>query len=246
MRIAVCDDDPLELQRVRKTAEQFAAPKPRETEITVDTFASGDALLFGMKKQGGFDLLILDIMMPGMNGIELAKEIRESGDNCRIIFLTSSPEYAVESYNVEAFFYLLKPWTEAKLASLIGRALLDLEENAGGSVIVKSRGKVTRLRHGAIRYIASDNHKVLFYLSDGGVADCSGRLDDFHDALLSDRRFVNCHKSYIVNMDHVMGISGKEFILTENTRIPISRSVYVQVKSIYLDYFFIKGNGRRS
>lgn len=246
MRIAVCDDDPFELQRIKGTVERLVARRQPGAESTVDAFASPDALLFSIEKQGGFDLMILDILMPGMNGIELAKEIRVSGEHCKIIFLTSTPEFAVDSYKVNAFYYLLKPWSEADLSSLIGRALLDLEDKIGNSVLVKGRGKLTRLMLGDIRYIESDNHTVRFYLRDGGAVDCFGSLTDFHDSLLSDKRFVNCHKSYIVNMDFVMGISGKEFVVAGNARIPISRNAYAKTKNTYFDYFFEKGNGRRS
>lgn len=246
MRIAVCDDDPFELQRIKGTIERFIAQKQPEAAITLDAFPSADTLLLSIEKQGGFDLMILDILMPGMSGIELAKEIRVSGENCKIIFLTSTPEFAVDSYKVNAYYYLLKPWSEADLYSLIGRALLDQTNEIGSSVLVKSRGKLTRLMLNAIRYIESDNHTVRFFLRNGGDVDCFGSLADFHDSLLSDKRFVNCHKSYIVNMDFVSGISGKEFVVAGNARIPISRNAYVKTKNTYFDYFFEKGNGRRS
>jgi len=245
LRIAVCDDNPVELQKIKATIEQFRASKQPEVEITVNTFTDGDALLCGMKMIGWFDLVILDIIMLGMNGIDLAKEIRENGDNCKIIFLTSTSEYAVESYTVDAFYYLLKPYSEVKLASVIGMALLDMEDERSSSICVKSGGKIIRLRYHTIRYVESANHSVCFHLRDGSGIDCFGSLNEFHDALLVDRRFVTCHKSFIVNMDYVLGISSKEFEITENVRVPISRNVYMQVKSRYFDYFFDKGKGHR-
>lgn len=242
MKIAICDDDPEELQKIRDTAAQFTESKLHEHEVTVNAFASGDDLLRNIKKQGGFDLIILDILMPGMNGIELAQKIRENGDGCRILFLTSSPEFAVESYRVNAFYYLLKPFSEAELATLIGKALQVTEDERNSSIVVKSRGKITRIGLSAIRYIESVNHNVNFHLRDGSFIDCFSSLNEFHDALLSDKRFVKCHKSFIVNMDYVTGISGKEFALAGNTQVPISRNVYQQVKGAYFDYFFDKGN----
>ena len=230
--------NPAELQKIRYTVEQLDLPNG---ELTVDAFTSGDALLCDIKKRGGYDLLILDIFMPGMNGMELAKEIRANGDDCRIIFLTSSPDFAVESYRVKAYYYLLKPWSQADFASLIGTALHDLKEENGSCVIVKNRGRVTRLRFGVIEYIESDNHKVWFHLRGGSAVDCSGSLNDFQDTLLTDRRFVKCHKSFLVNMDFVSNITNKDFILTGNQTIPISRNIYRDMKSAYFDYFFKKG-----
>jgi DNA-binding LytR/AlgR family response regulator len=244
LRIAICDDDPAELQRIRNTTAQFSESKLHEHEITVHAFASGADLLRTIKKQDGFDLIILDILLPGMNGIELAQQIRENGDDCKILFLTSSPEFAIDSYRVNAFYYLLKPFSESELVSLIGRALLAMEDERNTSIVVKSRGKITRLRLSTIQYIESVNHNVNFHLRDGGFIDCFSSLNEFHGALLVDRRFVQCHKSFIVNMDYVTGISGKEFALAGNTQVPISRNVYQQVKDAYFDYFFDKGNRR--
>lgn len=244
MRIAICDDDPIELERVKSTAVRYAASKLCDDAISVDAFLGGDELLHGLKRLGGADLVILDILMPGMNGIELARKIRQSGDNCRILFLTSSPEFAVDSYQVNAFYYLLKPYSEAGLSELIGRALMATENERGNSVVVKSNGKITRLSLGSIRYVESVNHHVYFFLRDGSSVGCFSSLNEFHAPLLRDKRFVKCHKSFIVNMDYVSSVSGKDFSLIGNERIPISRNTYQQVKAAYFDYFFDKGSRR--
>ena len=244
MRLAICDDDPVELQRIKNTVAQFIKSKLHEYAISMDVFAKGDDLLRSIQKQGGYDLIILDILMPGMNGIELAQKIREDGDGCRIIFLTSSPEYAVDSYKVNAFYYLLKPFSEGELASLIGRVLQTMEDEHDSSIVIKAQGKIIRLRLSALRYVESANHNVNFYLRDESSISCFGSLNEFHDVLLTDKRFVKCHKSFIVNMDHVTGISGHEFSLAGDMRVPISRNVYQQVKGTYFDYFFDKGHRR--
>lgn len=243
MRIAICDDDAAESRRISDATTRLIGTKQHEQEISVDVFAGGDALLRGIKKQGGFDLILLDILMPGRNGLELAQEIRKSGDDCKIIFLTSSPEYAVDSYRVNAFYYLLKPFSEAELATVIDRALLAMEDDRNSGILVKSKGKVLRLRLSAIRYVESVNHTVNFHLRDGDLIECFSSLNEFHGVLLSDQRFVKCHKSFIVNMDFVAGISSKDFNLAGNTQVPISRNVYQQVKSAYFDYFFDKRCG---
>jgi DNA-binding LytR/AlgR family response regulator len=242
VKIAICDDDNLELEKIKNIVEEFIISKQSEYQITVTAFTNGDELLRYINKHGGFDLLILDIIMPGMNGIELATEIREKSDNCKIIFLTSSPEFAVNSYKVNAFYYLLKTSLSTELAFLLNKALDYMREESSNSVIIKEKGKLTRLQISKIKYIESINHTVNFHLHNSDIISCLSTLNEFHDILLTDKRFIKCHKSFIVNMNCVKSISNKDFILDDKTLIPISRQVFQQVKILYFDYFFKKGD----
>lgn len=241
MRIAVCDDDPMELHKIRSSLEQYVSLHQKEADIAVYAYPDGDSLLDGMKRLGKFDLMILDILMPGMNGIELASEIRGGGDFGKIIFLTSSPEYAVDSYKVGAFYYLLKPFHQEELFSLIRKAHLAIGNEQGSSIMLKRGGMLTKVELRMLSFAESANHNVLFHLKGGEVIDCFGSLQDYESNLLADGRFVRCHKSFFVNMDFVKSVTNKEFILTDGQLIPISRNIYRQVKSAYFDYFFRKG-----
>ena len=128
MNIALCDDDNTELQKVKCVIEDFIAKKHSNHLITFNTYTNASDLLCHIDKHCGFDLLILDIIMPGMNGIELATEIRNRNTDCKIIFLTSSPEFAINSYKVDAFYYLLKPLCANELKSLLNKAHCQMEE----------------------------------------------------------------------------------------------------------------------
>jgi len=241
LKIALCDDDTVELEKVQSVTEDFISKNQINHKITFNSFNNADNLLCYINKYGRFDLYILDILMPGMNGINLAAEIRKKDDNCKIIFLTSSPEFAVNSYIVGAFYYLLKPFSSEKLFSLLKKALEGTEQEKSKSIVIKETGKLTRIQMHTIRYIESEKHTILFHLQNNDIISCYGTMNEFNDIFLSDERFIKCQKSFIVNMDYVISISSRDFVLTEKELIPISRQVYQQTKNSYIDYFFKKG-----
>lgn len=241
MKIAICDDDIFELQKIKSAVDQFILSKQSDQAITVNTFTNGDDLLSHMNKHGRFDLLILDIIMPGFNGIEIATEIRANHNDCKIVFLTSSPEFAVTSYKVKAFYYLLKPFLVSEINALMNMALAEMVKEKSGSVLIKEKGKLTRVQICRIRYVESVNHTIYFHLYDNEILSCYSTMNEFHDNLLSDKRLIKCHKSFIVNMDYVVSLTSKDFILDDNIHIPISRKTYQVVKNSYFNYFFGKG-----
>jgi len=243
MRIALCDDDINELEKVKKSVSEFIEENSDTNQITVNSFTNGDDLLSFISKNSGFDLLILDIVMPGMNGIELATEIRIINENCKIIFLTSSPEYAVNSYKVNAFNYLIKPFSDIELKLLLNKAFAQLGEDNTKFIIVKEKGKLTRVQINMIQFVESIKHTMVIHLKGADSIVCYSTMNEFYDILLLDKRFVKCHKSFIVNMNYIKSITSKDFILIDKTLIPISKQVYAQIKNIYIDYFFEKASG---
>ena len=242
MNIALCDDDIVGLENAKSVVTNFIAENQSNNKITLNTFTNGDDLLCYIAKSGGFDLLILDILMPGMNGIELATEIRRKDADCKIIFLTSSPEFAINSYKVNAFYYLLKPFNENDLKSLLCKVLNQMVKEKSASIVIKEAGKLTRVQIPTIRYMESIKHTTNFHLNNNEVLSCYSSINEFEEILLSYKGFVRCHKSFLVNMNYVISISSRNFVLTDETLIPISRQAYGQVKNAYINYFFEKGN----
>lgn len=240
MKIVICDDDSAELLKDKNAIIELITSVQYKHEISLDTFSSGDALLKSIEKHGSYDILILDIMMPGMSGIELAEEIRRSNNNCKIIFLTSSQEFALYSYKVKSFYYLLKPFSRIELNSIISEAINEMGEEKSKSIVLKEKRKLTRVQIYRIIYIESVKHTINFHLNNNEVISSSGTLTEFSDILLSAKQFIQCHKSFIVNMNYVSNISNKDFTLEDKTLIPISRQLYINVKNKYLDYFLEK------
>jgi DNA-binding LytR/AlgR family response regulator len=240
LKIALCDDNPAELRQIRTIVQEFVRQKQSVCSMSVHEFSSGSDLFLFTKKHGAFDLVILDIIMPGLSGLELAVKLRAHNDDCRIIFLTSSSDFAVDSYKVKAYYYLLKNSAHAELPVLLGRALDDITKESVSSIVIKEKGQWTRIALSSIQYVESVNHSVVFHLRKNETAVCFSRFSGFLETLLADKRFVQCHRSFIVNMQHVTGITGKDFILEDGSGVPISRNAYPQIKNEYLDYFFTK------
>lgn len=241
MRVAICDDDILELENIKKVLLEFINSKQSEYEITLDTFSSGHNLFDFINHVSSFDLLVLDILMPEMTGIEVASKIREKNSDCKIIFLTSSPEFAVNSYKVNAFYYLLKPFQKQELLSLLDKALISIQEEQSKSVVIKGKTGLMRIPLHTIEYIESVKHALNFHLRGGEAASCYAKMEEFREYLLADRRFVRCHQSFIVNMSMIAQITSKYFVMQDKTLIPISRTLYPQVKQSYISYFFHGG-----
>ena len=179
--------------------------------------------------------------MPGMNGIELATEIRYKNSECKIIFLTSSPEFAVSSYKVDAYYYLLKPFIASELMDVIQKMISQMKDETSTSIVIKNNGKLTRIQIHTIRFIESARHTIQFHLYNDEILTCYGTINEFSDMLLSDKRFIRCHKSFIINLNYVQSISGTDFVMFDKTLIPISRQSYQQIRNAYIDFFFNKG-----
>lgn len=238
MKVAICDDDILELDKIREILTGFISVKQAEYDITLETFTDGFELLSFINRISPFDLIVLDIIMPVINGIDVAAEIRKTNNDCKIIFLTSSPEFAVNSYKVKAFYYLLKPYKKQELLDSLDRAMISVLDEQSKSVVIKGKTGLRRIPLHMIEYIESVKHTLNFHLSGSETIPCYAKMEEFREYLLSDRRFIQCHQSFIVNMSRIAQITNKIFVLQDKTLIPISRTVYSQVKQAYIQYFF--------
>jgi len=245
MRIAICDDDQAGLEKIAKTVREFIDSQTSAHEFALNTFTCGSDLLDCIKGKAHFDLLILDIIMPGLNGIELAAEIRGTNKDCKIIFLTSSPEFAVNSYKVNALDYLLKPYQNDEVKALLSKVLASMQEENLKSIVIKGKTGLHRIWIQTIDYVESVKHTLNFHLRGGDIAVCYAKMTEFQDILLSDHRFIRCHQSFLVNMNCVAKVTEKYFVLSDKSMIPISRTIYPQVKKSYIDYLFDQGNGAR-
>lgn len=234
MRIAVCDDEKQVLETVTNLLDLYR--KQTGSEILVSGFENAMDLLQSME-QVTYDLLLLDVQMPGIDGIKAAREIRLKNDYVKLVFLTSSPEYAVESYSVQATNYLLKPVSEEKLFSAVEHVekLLKRQEDA---LVLQTQGSVSRLPYCKIEYVEVMSKKIYFYLSDGSCKNVRGHLSDYEPALLSRPEFCKIHRSYLVNFASVSEVRQGELLTVLGKRLPIARSVYQKVRTAYTEYMF--------
>lgn len=186
-----------------------------------------------------YQVLFLDVLMPGFNGMEAAREIRRFDGEVKIIFLTSSREFAVESYGVDAFYYMLKPGTEQKLFPLLDKIFLDAQRGEEALPIKTSSG-FTRIPYSKIEYVEVFNKKVRFQLADGTTKEVNGSLGDFEGQLLFREEFIKVHRSYIVNMVSVTSLNQKELTTCAGRAVPISRLLAAPVREAYMQFLFVE------
>lgn len=234
MKIAICDDDSKELLNIASLVEAYR--NARKADLTYISFQSAAELLSCMDA-GDYDVLLLDVLMPGINGIQAAREIREQNRHVEIVFLTSSPEYAVESYSVRAHYYLLKPPSEEKLFPILDM-LMDKFKRPEDALRIKTHSSVFSLPYGKIEYIEVSAKKLYFCLTDGSTREVTGSMADFEQTLLKRPGFMKVHRSYIANLQWVQELRQGELITVSGRRVPVSRTAYPQARTAYTQFLF--------
>lgn len=224
LRIALCDD---EADKLRETAALVQRYFQARTSVSgqVETFPGGGELLARVQEPHGFDIYILDILMPGLSGIDAARKLRQLGDGGEIIYITNSNEFAADSYEVRAFSYLLKPVDEARLFKVLDGAVEKLERRRSSAVMVSTPNGLLRLRLESILYVERLGHRMRFHCTDGTV-DSQSIRSPFKTAaapLLADRRFYLCGASFALNLQHVTGVQGQTAILDNGQTATLPR-----------------------
>lgn len=240
MHIAVCDDNFDELSRISSLLEDYC--RGREGSITYEAFSSAIELLEAIKVRQ-FDLLLLDILMPGITGMDAAKELRSSDCDIPIIFLTSSREYAVESYRVSAEDYIMKPASRDEIFPILDRQLTRLAKEEA-YLTLKTGNGILKLPFSQIVYVEVINRSVQFILAKGDVREAYGYLTDYERDLLSDPHFFKPHRSYVVNLSHVTELNKKGFATKGGKTVPVARDGFPKAKAAYMKYL-LSGNERR-
>lgn len=236
MKIAICDDDSQELDRISSFIDTYR--RESKVPLTYKTFQSATELISKASK-GDYNILLLDILMPGINGMQAAHEIRAFDMGVKIAFLTSSPEFAVESYTVKAYDYILKPVSKDKLFSMLDAVIAEEQKPMEG-LTVKTQAGMARILFSKLAFVEIMNKKLYFHLADGGVLEVTSSLAVFEEELLTHSEFVKVHRSYIVNLWQVGELGSKEFITNAGKTVPISRLLYGKVREAYMKHMFLE------
>lgn len=235
LRLAICDDMPEFLLSTKMQLEQW---KDKPEELIIELFNNGDSLIEA-HIANPYDIIFLDVLMPLLNGIETASEIRKHDSSVKIVFLTSTSAFAVDSYTVHADNYLLKPVAQDKLFHCINELYSDILNNAK-YINVSSATAVYRIELRNIEYIEAHGKKVLFILTNGSMIESNQPFYFFQDKLLLEDGFFKCHRSYIVNIYRIVTYMQKEIRMQSGFRIPVSRSCHAEFESAYFDLLFRK------
>lgn len=227
LTIALCDDESSQIQNLRRLIGQWSKDKPFVVDLA--EYESAEQFLFAYA-DNPCDLLLLDVEMGGINGVELAKKLRAEGDMLPVVFVTGYSEYMSEGYDVEALHYLLKPVDEKKLFAVLNRYAMRREKHK--EIVMEVLDKTMHVPEDSVVYIEAFGRKTQVHLSDKTVLDCNRSLGGFEGL-----GFVRCHRSYLVNLRYVGGISRTAVLLDGGGEIPLSRRLYHSVNQAFIQYY---------
>ncbi len=235
MKIAICDDDLQELDRISSFIDTYK--RERKVPLAYKTFQSATELISHVSS-GDYSILLLDILMPGINGMQAAHEIRAFDAGIKIVFLTSSPEFAVESYAVKAYDYILKPASKDKVFSMLDAVIAE-EQIPMEGLTVKTQSGMARILFSRLAFVEIMSKKLYFHLADG-VLEVASSMAAFEEELLARSEFIKVHRSYIVNLWQVRELGPKELITNTGKTVPVSRLLYKKVREAYMKHLFLE------
>ncbi len=231
-RVAAWDDNGIHLEALCDLTEVIL--RERGIEFSVQRFTVQDELLKAIKTGPPYDLLLLDILNDGPEGMELAAQLRSQGMESSIIFVSSSPDYLLNGYDVHAVNYILKPPDRQKLGDAIDYALRHRPVSRELIALTCVDG-IRSVSQGQVLYLESRLHYTQLHLDTGEALSVRGKLEEVA-AQLPGVPFARCHKSLMVSLSRVRSVQGYELELNTGGRLPISRSRAKDFKQAYLAY----------
>lgn len=229
LSIAVCDDEILECH---KTAEQIRhVMEERKASCLVACFYSGKELLEAAEH---YDIIFLDILMGGLDGMKTAELLRESRSDTILIFVSSSRAYVFDAYEVEAFQYLIKPLDNKKLQRVLDRALLKTEEKAQDYLIINREREKKKLFLDDIYYFEIRGRMIDIH-GKKGICSYYGRIGVLEEEL-KEKGFFRCHKSYLINLKYVESYNRQEAVLENGDCIVIAKRRFEEFAGAVLFY----------
>ncbi len=238
LKIAICDDNITDLSNVVSIIGDYQSLQRDKNNIKFTAFQSAVDLIAAMESGQQYNLVLLDILMPFMTGMDAAKEIRQFNQDVKIIFMTSSPEFAVESYSVDAYYYALKPVWKEKLFVLLDKVISETELQLGAGFLIKSKTGLTRIYFNRLEFAEVIGRTILYHLTDGSIIEAIGSMSELELELLSTPCFIKTHRSYIINMGQINTIRQREIKMQSLALVPVAKVNYSTVKSAYITFAF--------
>jgi DNA-binding LytR/AlgR family response regulator len=236
--IAVCDDLQSDRLKISDYLKDYCIKK--DYDMHIHSFESGEALVeHYINGNAFFDIVFLDIYMSGKNGIMIAKQIRNYDSDCKIIFTTTSTEHALESFEVFPYNYLTKPIAKASFDSVFEKAIESTETEKQKSLSVKAGSTIQTVLYKDILFIESNAKTLNIHTIKAKSFSCFSKLDDLQKQI-NDKRFLRCHKSFLVNMDYVSSVENNSFKLVDNTQISVTQRNFANIKKMFFDYILYR------
>lgn len=234
-QIAICDDEQAELDKLEHLLVSWRS-QHGECDFTIDCFLDADEMLCRISEEGYEpDLLLLDIYMQGKQGMEVARELRKMGKRCGILFITSSREYALEAFGVDAVQYLVKPVSDRELFPVLDRFLEEMKTKKK-YILVKDRG-VRRVEVHDIIYCEAQKKSQYICLAEGAELFLNMTLAKVYEMLSVCPEFVKVGISYIINLEHIENLNAREIRMDNGKTIYMPRGAYRGLRERYFDYY---------
>ncbi len=235
LKICICDDNEAEVYKIEGLLRQFKNSHP-ELPLVAQSFRSAFDLLDCIEKQGGFNLYLLDILMPGISGMELAKRIRERMEKVELLFLTTSREYAVEAFGVEAAGYLMKPVQHSEFDRVLSSCIQRLKPEENPSLMLKTKSGLHNIPVYELMSVESIRHNYRCTMAGGATLTVPGTISSLFEQLRTYPCFYMPHRAFIVNFNYMSGLTATEILMSDGQRIPVSRNSYMDLKNTFINY----------
>lgn len=232
MRVVICDDIQKDMETIRTALDTYAAAHP-EYLVEIEEYNAAADVLHGMEEEA-YDIALMDICMPGVSGTDAAEKMLAKNPEMSVIFLTTSGEYAVEAFAMNATHYLLKPFTQEQFDAALDRAIKKTEDQV--LLSLECVDGVYRVRSSEIVSVESQNHYLLLRLSSGETLRIRMKLSQMFEEIQKYPAFIKVGASYVVNFDFVRSISGNNIEMQSGAKIPVPRRSVEEVQRAYMEY----------
>lgn len=233
LQIAICDD--LEEERVILSRMLRNYARRQGLSLQVHFFVSGEELLQSVRRANACQVLFLDIYMPGISGVETARRLRAAGYGASIVFATTSTDHGVDSFEVRASDYLVKPFRQEEVDRALDWCLEHMPEPLR-SLSVYAEGEIQEFPLASVLYIEVLGHQSHIHTLRQTVV-VRKSLDDLERAVDSPD-FFRCHRSFLVNLNHAERIESSDFLMSDGARIPISSANLPRARNIFTDWIY--------
>lgn len=234
LHCAICDDAPKEAQIAKSKIEYIL--KKHNISCEISLYTNSKQLLFDLDESRPFDLLVIDVEMPLVSGVELAKAAKRIYKNCLIIFLTSHLNYAVDGYEMDIFRFVPKDQIEERLERSICDAVKIITTDFQKSYIVRKHDLFVKIYYNDIFYITKDGKNSIIHLGNKEYIKVRKALSTVFEELNSDE-FVYIERGCIANMSNVLKVSNREWICENGEKLMMSSAAYTAIKQKLLTFW---------
>lgn len=244
MKVTICDDSIEDLRKIEKLLQKYIDLN-NSAHFEITKYSDPGKLTQDISNRQFADIYILDMIMSNQTGIDIGRQLRKTGCQNPIIYITLSDDYALDAYHIHAVRYLLKPLNETDLFEAMDYAISCGEVKNSPVYLIKTKDGLISAPYAKIEYIENVSRTLDVHLTDGrNIKSIFIRksFDDEISELLQDRCFIQAHKSYIINLNCVKQLTLESVIMESGKQIPVSKTRAASVKKAYLA--FIAGQYR--